>query len=575
MNKTTLYSLLLIVVYSYAIDAVLVDERVAVSVGYPKVLSIPFEQTEETYQRCHFQVIVDLVRSNDSNILSLLQMQIDDNDLLVVKFHGDRRILANGFASSTLRTQGTLLLYTGSLPRGQHTIYLKLSLLSEAGEGTYYVRTQEVPIHSWLLSTLVVAGITILFAAFIIMLVFKVDRKNPFQFASFCFEMGSLSKLSDALYQHGAVRHIFLYFSVAAVYFVPAISLALHMFTEFSAGNQDLCSFNERCLHDVGSFPVFNNIVSNLSLMMLGCLCMVVVGVEMRSQGICPTCRARNQSECSHYTICLLFGPAMICAALMSGLFHTCPHVITYEFDLAFLVNVAWTGIVYVHTKIHRSQSFVFNVPSLYIAVALFGLASLLTQVLTAHSFMVVAVVTFAFVTHYLLGEAFLCLLTGLPLTQESYTLICQYGFSMTVSWVLLWEAWMGQLQFSTWIFGTVTLIFHQSFVFGIYEKWRRGESLSTRCLVFLVLSFSFEFSSLYFFSLAPSNRTLPAWGSRESNMGCSLFGMFDVHDIWHVLSSIGLACAVCGLLFLDDDLKSPTSPTVSLNGNRSKSTHE
>jgi len=58
---------------------------------------------------------------------------------------------------------------------------------------------------------------------------------------------------------------------------------------------------------------------------------------------------------------------------------------------------------------------------------------------------------------------------------------------------------------------------------------------------------------AIYFFiALEVTDKTLQPWESRDLNRDCFL-GIFDHHDVWHILGSLGLG-AICFLLLIIPD---------------------
>ena len=62
---------------------------------------------------------------------------------------------------------------------------------------------------------------------------------------------------------------------------------------------------------------------------------------------------------------------------------------------------------------------------------------------------------------------------------------------------------------------------------------------------------------SLMFFFKSVSDKFLPIIDSDLLNEPCVLFNYFDYHDIWHLLSAIGLFIFMNIIFFLDIDLNS------------------
>ena len=64
---------------------------------------------------------------------------------------------------------------------------------------------------------------------------------------------------------------------------------------------------------------------------------------------------------------------------------------------------------------------------------------------------------------------------------------------------------------------------------------------------------------SLKFFFMAVTDKFLPMNESNKLNKQCVLFNYFDYHDIWHILSAIGLFIFVNIIFFIDTN--KPNNP--------------
>ena len=57
---------------------------------------------------------------------------------------------------------------------------------------------------------------------------------------------------------------------------------------------------------------------------------------------------------------------------------------------------------------------------------------------------------------------------------------------------------------------------------------------------------------SLKFFFMSVTDKFLPMNESNKLNKPCVLFDYFDYHDIWHILSAIGLFIFMNIIYFMD-----------------------
>ena len=92
--------------------------------------------------------------------------------------------------------------------------------------------------------------------------------------------------------------------------------------------------------------------------------------------------------------------------------------------------------------------------------------------------------------------------------------------------------------------------------IYYILMKIIHREEFTRYSIVYLFSATFFWGSSLYFFYQEVKSYEVPPSISRMRNRPCILLQTFDVHDIWHILSSFSLFFSFLTLLTLDDGIR-------------------
>jgi hypothetical protein len=92
--------------------------------------------------------------------------------------------------------------------------------------------------------------------------------------------------------------------------------------------------------------------------------------------------------------------------------------------------------------------------------------------------------------------------------------------------------------------------------LYYILMKIIHREHFTRFSIVFLLSAITFWSSSLYFFYQEVKSYEVQPAISRMRNRPCILLNTYDVHDIWHLLSSFSLFFSFLTLLTLDDGIR-------------------
>ena len=90
-------------------------------------------------------------------------------------------------------------------------------------------------------------------------------------------------------------------------------------------------------------------------------------------------------------------------------------------------------------------------------------------------------------------------------------------------------------------------------------------EKMTILCKCFLTIAMFFWIPALYFFYQEVKDYEIQPAASRQYNQSCLLFNTYDVHDIWHFLSSFGLFFSFMGIMTIDDDIRDKPRSEISV----------
>ena len=509
------------------------------------------------------RLVITAINRTETGIVSLIQTQFNGYDLLQVPYHPNRRILAENYAYGTVRKTATLLLYMGDLEDGALIdLYIQCSVISSA------FSDEESAKYSILLEDIVEEGnIAVAATALVLCIVFltvvvtwvvlMLDRRRPDEDFYQSFERSRVYLWNGQKAVLQAMGNSYRLFYMAAVYFVPAALYATTMSLQYRMGNQDVCTFNNLCLNPAGWFPVLNNIVSNIPLVSVGFLVLIVVCSSVYENRACPSCRKQSRSEdCEHYSLLMLSGPAIISEALMSSVYHVCPMLQTYEFDIAYTMLLALVGFMYFHTKLRPDRSpSVASYTISFAGHAGYAVYCLLGLMFRRPIWIAMHVLALLLATCILLAGPIYRLATkSEPLPTDRWDLT-EFGgmFGIMALFGILVIQGMDP---NDWVLMSMGLVVMYLQCLYVNVKWERGEKLAFKCKVFLGLAGCVMLTSLFLFtSGSPTRKELQPWLSREYNFECVMFGIFDTHDVWHCTAALTFFFWALSVMFIDDDL--------------------
>uniref|UniRef100_A0A1I8IS62 SID1 transmembrane family member 1 n=1 Tax=Macrostomum lignano TaxID=282301 RepID=A0A1I8IS62_9PLAT len=353
------------------------------------------------------------------------------------------------------------------------------------------------------------------------------------------------------------------------------------------SGNQDICYYNFYCTRPLGVISAFNNVFSNIGYIMLGLL---FLGLTRRrdlldrrrrnaAAAVADESDSQSDHRCllgipQHFGIFYAMGIALIMEGIMSGCYHVCPSYSNFQFDTAYMYVLAVLCMLKIYQTRHPDINASAHVACMAMAIVIF--VSVVGVVYGTVFFWAAFTVFFILSSLFLTGEVYYMghWKVNVGLFRRFYLLISSQGIrcfkpmykdrmvilvtANLINWTIAIFGAVRQPQdfnsFLLYIF-LVNLLMYIAFY--VVMKVRSGEKIRLLTTLFVVASCITWAAGLYFFMQRPSNWAKSPADSRALNQRCLLLDFYDIHDIWHFLSSMSLFFSFMVLLTLDDDLVS------------------
>lgn len=343
-------------------------------------------------------------------------------------------------------------------------------------------------------------------------------------------------------------------------YILPALQF---VFLQVQS-KDNLCYYNNKCKHDLFFIPAFNNVISNLFYVVYGLLFIVIVKLNHKKEtdGICQT--GVNTCPNLYYSL----GLVLFFEGLCSGIFHICPSVLNFQFDTTFM----FTGVLLMAVTIYHKRNILPDPMKIYSFIAFLIFLNILPIYGLSNSFQIwfwsaiflILCYFMVFGSIYIYYDqeydfdmySFKLMIKNIRAIKKKdipkfVLLICINSFSIGA----YIYATITKPNFTDWLLGLSIINMSIYFCYYLIQKIKNKEKVKLVIWVWLVLDIIIFILSLIFFQIVISDKFKTHEESNKFNKPCVLFGYFDYHDIWHILSATGLFIFMNIVYFLDDDL--------------------
>ena len=413
------------------------------------------------------------------------------------------------------------------------------------------------------------------------------DLREAFEEQSWNLETEKkLSDLSKNYLGKKYMRFVWGLCSICLFYNIPALqSTLLKQKIALQEGDLDFCFYNARCAFHLGQLYAFNNVWSNIGFVLLGVLFMLIVAVRYKAV------RMRSERGVDRYVgLELALGLSMISEGFMSAFYHACPNAGNYKYDTLFMFVSLLLIILQLYSNRHARSN--LSSHTFILLVGIFTCLSLLdafesTQLLyyirsTYILFVFLITITLLIYLYYI-GNASLLLSTVQDLITRRQTvyrvfwpkhnkhrvihILFVWGINLCGACYLLFAP---KLEMGTIFIG----IFIGNFFLYLCYYWvmkliKREYRYNTT--VFIV-TFSLGIVSSIIWSIAFSVYSHPVsnWAlgpvvSKEMNRECVLWGYYDTHDVWHILSAYANFFTYLSVIKMDDNVATVRKEQLSV----------
>ncbi|KAF4020759.1 hypothetical protein G4228_012321 [Cervus hanglu yarkandensis] len=343
--------------------------------------------------------------------------------------------------------------------------------------------------------------------------------------------------------------------TIAVFYALPVIQLVITYQTVFNVtGNQDICYYNFLCAHPLGVLSAFNNILSNLGHVLLGCLFLLIVlhrDILHRRALEAKDIFAMEYGIPKHFGLFYAMGIALMMEGVLSACYHVCPNYSNFQFDTSFMYMIAGLCML----KLYQTRHPDINA-SAYAAYASFALVITLT---------VLGVVFGKNDVWFWVIFSAIHILASLALSTQIYymgrfkivTKPSHHAIVSSADWgifrraaMVLYTDCIQQCSRPLYMDRMVLLIVGNlvNWSFALFGLINRPRDFASYMLGIFICNLLLYLAFYIIMKGTPAE-------SREKNRECTLLDFFDDHDIWHFLSATALFFSFLVLLTLDDDL--------------------
>ena len=369
---------------------------------------------------------------------------------------------------------------------------------------------------------------------------------------------GSFSSISCYFKQPININYYWKFLIIIGSYYVlPSLQFVMYQSKEL---NNSTCYYNHKCKHDFYFIPAFNNIISNIFYVIFGLIFIIIVRINSRS-AIDSVDFPINNNPALYYTL----GIALIFEGICSAIFHICPSILNFQFDTTFMFLGAILTFITIYQKRHKAPTpiKVYSFSALLILIntlPLSGLSNGFEIWFWGGIFLLMTyLMIFGSIYLYYDQEYDLDTMNIKFLLQKlkkikkkdipKLLLIITIN-SVTISMYIF--ATITKPNFTDWLLGVCIINLIIYFLYYFIQKIKNKEPINYLIYVWLVIDIVIMTLSILFFFKSVTDKFLPMNESNLLNKPCVLFNYFDYHDIWHILSAIGLFIFMNIIYFLD-----------------------
>lgn len=350
-------------------------------------------------------------------------------------------------------------------------------------------------------------------------------------------------------------------FIIGCYYILPALQFVL-----FQANDSNVdCYYNYKCKRDFYNIQAFNSIISNIFYVIFGIIFLLIVKLtnNYKTDGI--SYYGVNNDVSLYYSL----GLCLIFEGLCSSIYHICPSKLNFQFDTTFMfIGVVIMGFtIYQKRNSHIPNPFkLFMYLSILIVINILPIVRVDSQIEIWFWCIIFILVAYfmIFGTIFLYYDAefdidiyslktFIKKVRNLnkKTLPKFIMILCINVFTLG----MYIYATIIKPDFTDWLLGLCIINMIIYFLYYLICKIINKEYISKLWWFSLACNITIITFALVYFNKSVNNRLLTIEESNKLNKKCVLFNYFDYHDIWHLLSSLGLFLFINIIYFIDKNM--------------------
>lgn len=328
---------------------------------------------------------------------------------------------------------------------------------------------------------------------------------------------------------------------------------------------EDLCYFNLKCQHPLGNIKSFNNVISNIFYVIFGLIFITIINFSSNKNDNYKGLHKDN-------SLYLAIGIVLILEGFSSATYHICPSKLNFQFDTTFMFIGTILMFIALYQKRHQNR-----IPSAFKTysfmwlvifantLSLAGLVSGLEVVFWIFIYvillytLILASINIYYSSSWEFNREFPKKLLDALRNMDRYQypkLIIVILINIYSIIMVIYAQTQHKVNFTQWLLALFVINMMMYFLYYIVCKIYYNEKIKWYVIILLLTDFIIIVGALLFFSKAVSNKFLTHEESNALNKPCVLFDYFDYHDIWHILSSIGLFLFMIIVYIIDHGLQ-------------------
>ena len=371
---------------------------------------------------------------------------------------------------------------------------------------------------------------------------------------------GSFTSISTYFSQPMDIDYYWKFIIIIGSYYIlPSLQFVFFQ----SKDSNVVCYYNNKCKKDLYFIPAFNNIISNIFYIFLGLLFLIIVKLNTKSQIDNIEFNVINNAPALYYSL----GLSLFFEGVCSAIYHICPSMLNFQFDTTFMFLGCILVFITIYQKRHIAPS-PMKIYS-YSAIVIFVNTLPLSGLSSGFEIWFWGGITLFLSYFMVFGSIYLYYDQEYDFEIESFRVLCKKMYNLKkrdipklllISSINIFTigmyvyATITQPNFTDWLLGVFIINLVIYFLYYLLQKIRNKEKIAKIIWVWIFLDIVILTLAIIFYSIAVSDKLLSPPESNKLNKECVLFTYFDYHDIWHILSSIGLFIFMNIIFFIDNN---------------------